>query len=358
MRSFGPWLEWGESALDEDVQVGWKWVDDGQGNHGLTERREEAEVEVRVNTHVWIPEGISERTLDGRWVALYNERTGQVGPLRQFEGFDTLPLTVPSRMGDELSLHIFSQPDAARPALISSTQIIAPSLGWGVRPSSEGARVAWRTAQWETALDDPLEITHLLTQPRVTLQGEMRDEVRSLVIAHPRSYHSQLSGSLRFAEELRIGVDQPPQVALYDLTPYDFLFMSQAYEPLRAWGEPWLDWDDLDQLAESQPPFTRNTQLLLSRPTTLGGYHALRLPWRENNATGLSLPATPLSQSTSSQLWDLTPLPNLTINLIGTFMNSLHRASSSEELDVPCLQWLTPSVQACSHFTITDRDLP
>ena len=352
-RSFGPWLKWSVITKGEETQSGWSWADDAYGPRPIEITPEESRDDLPPEyVQLWQPEGISERTLSGRWIALYNERTGQTGPLRRFAGLETPPLTVPSQAGDQLSLHVFSQADAARPALVSAQRVITSTSGWATTPSGEVARVAWRTAQWETALDDPLEVAHLLIKNREGSRGEVRDEVRSLVIAHPRSYSSLLSGSLSFAKSLRIGVEQPSQVALYDLTPHGFLLMTQAYEPQRAWGEPWLDWDDLDQLAESHPPFTRNVQLLLSRPTALGGYHAMRLPWREDDRVGLSLPAV------SGQQEEHQSLSNVTINLIGTFMSALHRTGSAEELDVSCLQWLTPHIQACSHFTVTDRDLP
>ena len=49
-----------------------------------------------------------------------------------------------------------------------------------------------------------------------------------------------------------------------------------------------MDWDDLDLLEMMTPAFTRNVQLSLQRPNFSGGYHALKMPWRLKQSSGLA----------------------------------------------------------------------
>ena len=161
-----------------------------------------------------------------------------------------------------------------------------------------------------------------------------------------------LSTSIRIAQTLDLDGERSDDPALYGLDPYTFLAQTQAHEPVRAWGTPWVDWDDLDGLALSQPPFTRNHQLLLSRPTILGGYHALRIPWRASHQSGLSLPQQFDREDGSPE----AKLSNRTLNMVTTFLVGLHRSASAEEVDQSCLEWLSPAVTACPYLGFTEYD--
>ena len=106
-----------------------------------------------------------------------------------------------------------------------------------------------------------------------------------------------------------------------------------------------MDWDDLDLLMSYEPSFTRNVQLSLGRSVFAGGYHALRFPWRSNQRSGLSLPASPDE-----------PLSIVTTNLINRFLNGLSHNASVEALSDMCLNYVAPSAQACSFLSITPKD--
>ena len=133
------------------------------------------------------------------------------------------------------------------------------------------------------------------------------------MIAHPRASSSPIRSSILFANELALLNDEQ-RLDLYDLTDFEFLLLSHAFEPNRAWGSPWMDWDDLDLLENSSPSFTRNVQLSIDRPSFLGGYHALRLPWRNGQSEGLGVAEQ-----------EDEPLETLTINMLGRFLSSLSR---------------------------------
>ena len=352
---FGPWLVWRQAdEMAEGSAAGWTWQTiDGRGravsyrDRGASEgRRGEDAENATLTSDRWSPAGISLSAIDRQWVALHNERSGESSPRKQVIDGEVPPLTVASLEGDPLSLHIFSNSYVERPQVISDEWIIAPHTGWGADLTTERARLAWRIAQWEGALHDPLEAHALLRHA----QRQPLDETRTLTIAHPRAANALLSGSLRFTEEL--GVDESPsaRAMLYDQPPHRFFLLSQAYEPRRSWGDPWLDWDDLDALASAEPPFTRNTQILLSRPTERGGYHALRLPWRADDHTGLRLPER---REVASGEGDLS---QVTLNMIGAFLIGLDRTASAEELSAPCLHWAPPHIRACPMFTLTARE--
>ena len=280
----------------------------------------------------------SDLSINDQWFALYNHRTEQLGKRIQLAAGSAL--TVPVHKGDLLSIHIYDSQEAEDPVEVIEQKFLAPFSGAAVEPASEAARLQWLLSQWQNALDDPVESSKALLD-----SSSLRDnELRSLLIAHPRSTSYPLSGSLRMAHAMNL-MSAEKHSELYDLTPDTFLILTQAYEPMRAWGQPWMDWDDLDLLEYSVPSFTRNSQLSLKRSAFAGGYHALKLPWRSKQSFGLELPGYPDE-----------PLETFSVNMINRFMSGLSRSASSEELEEQCLHHLIPSLKACSFLSVTVQD--
>ncbi len=332
-RELGPWLLWRD--LDGPSSAGWSWGNDSLGSPMISLVNAEGEALPMPEAHLWSNELSSLQTLEGKWVALYNHKSEQLGIKRLFSGVETPPLTVMTKRGDPLSLQVFAREEDEEPELKSTTRVLAPQSGIGASPNSESARVLWRLRQWAHSTDEPLSRPLSLTN----------EQARALLIAHPRSVLTPISGSIEAASSLGISNERPRQ-DLYDLTPTDFLLLSQAYEPERAWGVPWVDWDDLDALTISEPSFTRNTQLSLYNLAFSGGYHALKFPWRLDYRSGLGLPEDPQES-----------LETYRINSINSFLNGLARNASIEELNDMCLHYLVPSARACSFLSITPRDL-
>lgn len=331
--SLGGQLIW--RAEDEGHPAGFHWLSATGSRYPLRTQESAAPLDR------WLPMGIDpEEFTSGHWFALYNTRSREMGERIPFDDLSKVPLSVSTREGDRLELLVLGSEVAEEPIFSSLDALIAPMTGVSVPPASEAARVAWRLSYWADVLDDPLEnYASLASQPH--LNG---DEVRTLIIAHPRSRDVSIAGSLRFAEMMGIGAEVSSDPSLYHLTPYEFLQHTQAYDPRRSWGGHWFDWDDLDELTQSLPSFTRNTQLRLSRPTWLGGYHALRLPWRSDDRSGLSLPR----QSRYGQLDQTTDLSTRTMNFITSFLAGLDHSASATDLDASCLSWLQPDIAACA----------
>lgn len=345
-RQLGPWLVWDGSDTREDRAQGWQWSGDSIGQAPMITIRAmlataplEDRLQVldeRVNEEiVWQTTLLLESgDLEGRWVALYNHRSGQLGERVQFYADRRIALKCPSERGDPLSLFVFRQESDIAPSLISEESIISPSSSLGALPATEGVRRLWRLLQWRDALDDPIA-------------SSLSDlNARALLLAHPRSEKTQLSASLSIASSLDLFNEESRQ-DLYELNEERFLILSQAYEPQRAWGVSWIDWDDLDLLEIPEPSFTRNVQLGIGRSAFAGGYHALRIPWRSHRGSGLSLADDPSE-----------PLGTLTINLVNRFLNGLSHNASLDALNDICLNYLAPSTQACSFLSITGKDTP
>ena len=333
-RNLGPWLIW-----DQDQKL-WRWTADSQGRAELRVLDKESESSEIIPGYQ--ENRLDPQNLNGKWLALYNRTRSVLGKKKQINLDSQQPiLTVTSQAGDRLSLQVFSTFESSEPEVISDRDLLAPYAGMGTQPGSESARLHWRLNQWQNALDDPLELSNWI-------KGGYEDanqELRSLLIAHPRSVKVPLSASLKMSEHVDLGFGEKRN-DLYGLNIKDFLVLSQAYEASRAWGLPWMDWDDLDLLEMMTPAFTRNVQLSLQRPNFLGGYHALKMPWRLKQSSGLALPQDPEE-----------PLETLTLNLINRFIYGLSYNASAEELSERCLNHLVPSLKACTFLSVTNDEL-
>ena len=335
-RSLGPWLIW-----DQNIE-GWRWSKDSVGEppllieNGVEDLSSERLEAFKVSQ-------VAASALEGQWVALYNHRTEKIGEKHLFstETKDLIALSVPVRKGDLLSLQVYTASDDSEPNLVTDQKLIAPFSAAGASPGSEYARLQWRLNQWSNALDDPIESSYAM----INDIESRHNELRSLVIAHPRSIQYPLAGSLRMSQAIGLLSDEN-RSDLYGLDVDEFLLLTQAYEPMRALGEPWMDWDDLDLLEYPTPSFTRNTQLSLGRSAYAGGYHALKMPWRLAQNFGLTFPNN-----------EDEPLETLTINLINRFLSGIPRNANIEELEEACLHYLAPSVKACLFLSVTSQDM-
>ena len=358
-RQFGPWLIWDKTDNEggtDSSEIGWQWQGDSMGKTPIQVIRDKqahlemmitnvSEVEadqVTSSSMIWQDSTLDLSALSGKWLALFNHRTQARGKKSKVElnTEQLFALSVASKRGDLLSLEVFESEEDEVPTMTSSQLLIAPYTGSGSAPFSEKASQQLYLTQWELALDDPLESVKQLKSS----SSLREDEVRTLMIAHPRALAVPLRSSLVFARELGL-FNESTRADLYDLTAYQFMLLSQAFDPRRAWGEPWMDWDDLDLLESRSPSFTRNVQISLDRSSFLGGYHALRMPWRDSNSTGLGL-----AEDQSE------PLATFTLNLLGRFLSSQSRGASVEELDDVCLKYLVPSVRSCNFISVTDQD--
>ena len=332
-RDLGPWLIW------DQEQEAWRWTADSQGMTPI--QVQDVENNRPELLSVYQENQLNPENLNGKWLALYNQNLDLLGE-RKLVNAEQIPiLTVPSLAGDLLSVQVFSSLESSEPDAVSDRYLLAPYSGSGALPGSESARTRWRLNQWDNAIDDPLELSAWVSGGSESVDRELR----SLLLAHPRSIDKPLSASLRMSEHLGLGFDQN-RSDLYGLNAKDFLILSQAYEASRAWGLPWMDWDDLDVLEIMTPAFTRNVQLSLQRPSFSGGYHALKMPWRLKQSSGLALPEDPEES-----------LETLSLNLITRFVYGLSYNASAEELTDLCLNQLAPSLKACSFLSVTNDEL-
>ncbi len=332
-RDLGPWLIW-DHALSA-----WRWTADSQGQASMQIQDQDGQT-LPLSDH-YQDERFSLERLNGKWVALYNQDQKITGQKVKISIDSNPVLSVPSMKGDLIRLQVFGSPEAQAWDVESSVNFIAPYSGAAGLAGTETARSCWRLKQWEHALDDPLELSSWIKGS----EGSSVQELRTLMIAHPRAMAKPLAASLRMSEFLDLDFERK-RSELYGLSAKAFLVLSQAYEASRAWGLPWMDWDDLDLLDMMTPAFTRNVQLSLQRQSFSGGYHALKMPWRLSQSSGLALPEDPEE-----------PLETMTVNLINRFLHGLSYQASPEELNDRCLNELSPSLKACAFLSVTADEL-